>query len=446
MPAPAPAKTSKRLLGLREKKSKLVAQMSAFLDKHPDGFQEDSDPGKEYGALEADLATIEASIKREERLPSEPSFSPAPNANSAPEGGEGDVQISVTPAWIDDPNLGYKSPKEFLMEVMQAPLEGRTSEKLNYLAAAGSDEQNTQADPYGGFFVPEGMSPNVLSIGAGADPTNPTPIPMTSPVVKINARVDKNHTTSVSGGLTVGRRAETQEAAASRQKYEQIKLEATGLFGVSFVTEELLERSPISFLAMIEAGFKDEFAAARIKEKISGTGAGEPLGILNSPCKIAVAKESGQSADTINATNVLKMRQRAYDYDRSIWLANPDTLLQLAAIHIAGTTSDNYLFAPGNGTNFPSILLGRPIFFTSWAKTLGDEGDLILGDWTQYLWGTLGPADPRRAESMHVRFLNHERTFKFWVENDGQPWWSAAHTPPNGVNTLSPFVTLAERA
>jgi len=30
--------------------------------------------------------------------------------------------------------------------------------------------------------------------------------------------------------------------------------------------------------------------------------------------------------------------------------------------------------------------------------------------------------------------------------NDGRAWWSAALTPVNGSNTLSPFVTLAARA
>ena len=37
-----------------------------------------------------------------------------------------------------------------------------------------------------------------------------------------NARVDKNHSTTVSGGLTVSRRAETQQPGSSRQEYEQI--------------------------------------------------------------------------------------------------------------------------------------------------------------------------------------------------------------------------------
>ena len=32
---------------------------------------------------------------------------------------------------------------------------------------------------------------------------------------------------------------------------------------------------------------------------ISGTGAGQPLGILNAPALVTVSKETGQAADTI---------------------------------------------------------------------------------------------------------------------------------------------------
>ena len=70
----------------------------------------------------------------------------------------------------------------------------------------------------------------------------------------------------------------------------------------------------------------------------------------------------------------------------------------------------------------------------------------MLVVWSQYLWGTLGSPVPRRAESIHVRFLNHERTFKFWQENDGQPWWRSVLTPKESTDTLSPVVVLAERA
>ena len=50
------------------------------------------------------------------------------------------------------------------------------------------------------------------------------------------------------------------------------------------------------------------------------------------------------------------------------------------------------------------------------------------------------------AESVHVRFLYNEKTFRFMFPINGAPTWKSALTPANGSNTLSPFVSLATRA
>jgi HK97 family phage major capsid protein len=443
----------KRLKALQDDKASILARMQAILDEvDKGGGKWTPDQEKDYEALEAQIEPLNKSIEREQRfLDAQRSMEPVRNRNadtpaeSAARDGVGAIQDN----WQKDPNCGYARPRDFLLEVIEASRPGgELSARMKFLAAAGSDEQGGHSDPHGGFFVPEGMSPRLLSVGIEADPTisRVTQIPMTSPIVKFNARVDKNHTSSVSGGLRVYRRAETQEPTASRQEFEQVKLEATGQFGLAFITEELLERSIVSFVAMLEAGFRDEFASEGLRERIRGTGVGEPLGVLKSPALISVAKENMQAADTINGTNIVNMRSRIWNYERAIWIANHDTFPKLIGAHIPGTNTDIYLFTPGNGTDVPATLFGRPIFFSEFASTVGDLGDLLLCDWSQYLWGTLGSRNPRRAESIHVRFLNHERTFKFWVENDGQPWWRSALTPKNGANTLSPFVTLAERA
>jgi hypothetical protein len=65
-------------------------------------------------------------------------------------------------------------------------------------------------------------------------------------------------------------------------------------------------------------------------------------------------------------------------------------------------------------------------------------------NWSQYLEGTLQGL--QSDESIHVRFLANERTFRFYLRNDGRGWWKSALTPRKGANSLSPFVGLAERA
>lgn len=357
-----------------------------------------------------------------------------------------DIKVG-DPLWKSDPKLGYASHQEFFKDVIDTTTNRSfaSNERLQFLATAGSDEQSIIADPYGGFLVPDGFINNLLTVPNEGDFTagRTTDIPMSTPVVKIPARVDKNHSTSVSGGLTVSRRIETQATAASRMEFEQVELVATSLTGAAFATDEILKFSPISFAAILQAGFRDQFDFVLVNEKLNGTGTGEMLGILNSPAKIAIAKEGSQTALTIVGNNIIKMRARAWNYAGAIWHANHDCLVQLMSCHIAGTNGDVFLFAPGNGVDVPDTLLGRPIVFTEYAETVGSEGDIALVDWSQYLVGNLSAMEA--AQSVHVRFLNHENTFRFSMSNDGAPWWRTALTPDKGA-TLSPIVTLAVRS
>ncbi len=312
-------------------------------------------------------------------------------------------------------------------------------------ATVGSDEQGGYADRFGGFAVPTQVLPGLLSIPFEGDPTvgRTQAIPMGAPLVKINARTDKDHSSSVSGGFTVSRKPETAAAAATRSEIEQVELKASSLFGLAFATEEILADSPISFAAIIASGFADQFPAHLLNEKIRGTGASEYLGFLNSPAKVSVAKETNQVADTINFDNIVKMAARCWGFGQAIWLANHDTRPQLAKIALPIGTAGVAMYQPSPGEGFPDMLWGRPVFYSEYCGTIGDEGDLILVNCSQYLEGVYQPL--QSAESVHVRFLNHERAFKFWTRNAGAPWWRAALTPAKSAVTLSPIVTLAAR-
>lgn len=365
--------------------------------------------------------------------------------------------LVARPAWLDDPKRGYKDHKSFLRDVMLAGVGGRVDkpENLRSLeaptgferdATAGSDEHSTFDNARGGYLVPEAWDPTVRTTAlAQPDPTaGTTKVPMTTPVLRMRARVDKNHATSVSGGLRVYRRAEsTSDTPASRMEFEEVTLNAYSLWGVSYATEELLTDSAVSFLALLEAGFRDEFNSVLISERLFGDGVGKMLGAFHAsnPSIVTVSKENAQTADTINFANIVKMRARCYGYEQAVWIVSHDAFPQLAQMNASGTGSA-LIWQPSAREGSPDTLLGRPLFLSEYAKAIGDLNDIMLVNWTQYLEGTLQPL--QSAESIHVRFLNHERTFKFWMRNGGTPWWRSAMTPKNG-GTLSPFVNLEAR-
>jgi HK97 family phage major capsid protein len=90
-----------------------------------------------------------------------------------------------------------------------------------------------------------------------------------------------------------------------------------------------------------------------------------------------------------------------------------------------------------------ATLLGRPVIPVEYCDNVGDKGDILLADFSQYALIEKGPAS---AYSIHVRFTSDEQTFRMVHRVDGQPLWKNALTPYNAGSTLSPFVTLNERA
>lgn len=347
----------------------------------------------------------------------------------------------------DDPKKGFATPRAFIQAVIKAGMDRKVPEALRPLvvnAAVGSDEAATFSDPYGGFTIPEAFSPNLLTTMYSDDPmgSRTTKIPMTASVVKIPARVDKTRTSSVTGGLIMYRRAEADTVSATRMEFEQIMLEANPLMGISYATEEILSDSPVSFAALIAAGFADEYRSKLATERISGTGVGEFEGIDNSGSLITITKESGQAANTIVTANILKMRERAWKYSNCIWMANQTCLPQLAQLTITNGTSVVPIYHFSMQEDVPDMLMGRPVIYTEECAALSSAGDLRLVNWSEYLEGTY--QNLMGTSSIHVRFVNNERAFRFTARNAGAMWWRSALTPKNG-STLSPNVRLGAR-
>ncbi len=358
---------------------------------------------------------------------------------------------------VDEQRFGFKNWKDMLRSVMDSTRKREMDNRLVPLIvdAAGADEQSTISDPYGGFLVPEIFMPDFLTVTPESDPTQSRvrTIPMQAKTITFPARTDKTHTSSATGGITVGRRTETQAAASSRMETEQVKLEASSLDALVYVSDELLADSPLSVLALIQTAVQDEFVVKRLQERIRGTGVGQMEGVLNSPSLVTVTRTTALSVDGID---LAEMRSRCKNYGNAIWILNHQCYETLAAATIAGEggVAEQFLYNAGStipGTtenrsvDRPDMLMGRPIFWCEYASAIGNAGDVILADWSQFLYG-VRVGGPQFASSMHVRFENHEQTLRFTERNDGRAWWRAPITPNQATTfTMSPFVTLSTK-
>ena len=249
-----------------------------------------------------------------------------------------------------------------------------------------------------------------------------------------------------SGGLLMYWKAEAEVATASQPKIRSIRLEPEELIGHVYVTNKLLNDAS-ALETFIKVAFPEQLNFQLDIAITRGTGAGQPLGILNCGAAVSVAKESDQPANTVVTKNITKMFARMYGPSRrnAVWLINQDVLPQLLELTlVGGTASTPMMIAPGMISNAPDfMLLGRPVKVIEQCSTVGTVGDIIFTDLKQYLLAVLGGLDVQA--SIHVRFLYRETAFQFVYQVDGQPWWSNAITPYQGSNTVSPIVTLASR-
>lgn len=303
----------------------------------------------------------------------------------------------------------------------------------------------------GGFLVPEVLRSELLSNSLEAAIMRPRAnvITMDGPRVPFPCVDETTHSGSVFGGITGSWVAEGAALPESEARFGRVVLDASKLVTYCEVPAELPSDAPIAFGDFINTNMPAAITHFEDYAFLNGNGVGQPLGVINAGnlALIAQAIEAAQLADTIVWQNVVKMFSRMLpsSLSRAVWLAAPDTFPQLALLSVAVGTGGSVVWL-GNGADAPAMtILGRPVIFTEKVPKLGDQGDLSFIDPMQYLVGDM--QQMRVQSSEHYKFGNDVIVYRVIERADGTPWMRSAITPANGSTaTLSPYVTLAERA
>lgn len=243
---------------------------------------------------------------------------------------------------------------------------------------------------------------------------------------------------------------EAGEKTASKPSFRKIELKLKKLIGLCYATDELLDDAA-ALGGIIRDGFVAEFGFLLDDGIMNGTGAGQPLGILNAGCLVSQAAETGQVAATVVAENIIKMYSRLFASSRAnaVWFINQNVEPQLHTMSIAVGTGGYPIYMPPGGLSASpyGMLLGRPVVPIEQCQTLGTVGDVVLADLTGgYILAEKGGI--KSDMSIHVKFVYDESVFRFVMRVDGQPVRASALTPyKGGANfTQSHFVALATRS
>ena len=349
----------------------------------------------------------------------------------------------------------FKSLGEQLMAVRNAGSPGGyVDPRLTIKAAATGLGESVPSD--GGFLVDTEMGGGIMKNVWESNPIlsriSKTTLSGNKNGMKFNGIDETSRATgSRYGGITGYWKAEAALKTASKPKFRQIELSLNKLIGLCYATDELLDDAT-ALEQTIREGFSAEFDFLIANAIMNGTGAGQPLGINNSGCVISVTAETGQAANTVVFENVNKMWSRLMASSRpnAIWVCNQDVEPQLHQMSIAVGTGGVPVYMPAGGAAAApyGTLFGRPVVPIEQCPILGDAGDIMLADFSQYK--AIDKGGMQGDVSIHVQFIYDESVFRFVYRFDGQPVLSSAITPftagaTTATDTLSHFVRIAAR-
>jgi len=298
----------------------------------------------------------------------------------------------------------------------------------------------------GGFLVPGEISAQIHAVALENELVMPRCFVqgMISNEIRIPAMEIGDHGTNLFGGFTASYTDELGTINEANPKSRGMTLNAKKLTGLIRMSNELAQDIPGGSDQIINLCAKG-LGFYRDRAFLKGTGAGQPLGILNSPCLIEVDPEDGQDGGTIVYENLTAMMARMFagSFQNSVWVCHQSTIPQLLTLSVAVALGGEHIpvMRESNGA---FTMLTRPVIFTEKTETLGSKGDVMLADFSQYVVGLR--QGMRFDTSIHVGFTTDELLARLIERHDGQPLWSTALTLADGSTTVSPFVVLGARS
>ena len=444
--------------------------IQALADRETRALSEDEEKeidkiNARFEATEADIARRRTILNQQEALrastgrrtdpdgsqddDARPVSSPARVQNQGPAPRR--QSVSVEPVYAEKGKWGWRNMGEFALSVRHASARGVPPQNIDprlTIKAAATTYGSEGVDSDGGFAVPPDFRTAIMSMIMGEESLLPRTDQWETSSNRLVLPADESTPWQSSGGIQVYIVGENSQITQSKPQIQERTVPLHKLAALVPMTEELLaDSAAMGTFLMRKVPESVNFKVTNLI--VNGTGAGQPLGILPSSALVSVAKETGQLAATIQSENILNMYARLYapSFANAVWLINQDIIPQLLGMTMGLNNLPVYLPPNGLSASPYSTLLGRPVIPTQACKTLGTVGDIILADlraWQSVV--KVGNSGMRADVSMHLWFDYDVSAFRFIFRFGGQPWWSAAMSPLNGSNTLSPFVALATRA
>jgi HK97 family phage major capsid protein len=416
---------------LRDKRNTKVAEARGLLDKAAAENRElTEDEAKKYDALMQEVDSLNANIKRAERL----------------ENVEEDLEVAEPAKAKAQRAQGAEAKKEFssLGEFMYAVVKNPNDPRLNYVEfekPGTQAEQTMGTGSEGGFAVPTQFGDQLLQVSPqdavieGRSMVIPAGSPpdaaISFPALDQTGDVPDN----VYGGVAVEWIGEGETKPSTGASLRQIILEPKEVAGHIPVTDKLL-RNWLAAGAVLQKLLSGALLSAREHAFLLGNGIAKPLGIIPSGAAYLVNRTTTNTvvyADIVNMVSRLLMRGGS-----PYWLASQSVYAKLATME---DTEGHLIWQPNAIVGSPGSLMGYPVFWHERSPLLGVKGDLTLVNTNPYYMIKQGSGPFVGSGFINDDFVKNKQRIKIFQLVDGQPWLTAPFKQESGYE-VSPFVVL----
>ncbi len=431
--------------------AQLVIMTALFDTAEADGRAFTEDEQAKYDTAETEFNRLKAAKETADALASravivQPDPDPDPDPDPEPASNAAARSQQIVAGDAVSTQRPYARLGDMLQDVARA--KNGISEAMDRLVKASL---NTETGADGNFLVPPDFIGGLLEQAMLLSQlySRATELPINGNTANIPA-VDETSRADGSrfGGIQVFWVREGGEGTYKQPKFRNLDLKLSKLMGLVSITDEMLEDSAL-LTSWVQTAFPAEMAFSLDQAVYDGDGNGKPLGIMNSGALVTVAKEGGQTADTIVYENLIKMwaRMPASRMARAVWFVTQQALEQFPLMNLSvGTGGAPVYLPPGGASESPySSILGRPVVPVEQAAELGDLGDIVLADMTDYVAIVKGGL--KTASSIHVDFDKAKTSFRFIRRVNGAPYTrTKLQSRASSSFYTSPYITLAERA
>jgi HK97 family phage major capsid protein len=332
-------------------------------------------------------------------------------------------------------NHGFdKGFGEYLVQVRNAKIYGKPDPRLKMNTISTFGGENVGAD--GAYALPPQFAQGIEKLIFQEDSclTMLRPVQTNSNLLVVPTDEDPYYSSS---GITSARTAEGGTITASKPVIKKLNVVIHAIKSLVHVSEESL--SDIPFLASyIQQKMSEKLRWKMENLVVNGTGADEPLGILNAPGLLALT-DKNSTATVIGAEDIFEMRAAALPGSGSFWCVSPTVMPQIWGLKLGTTGYPLYVMDASKGPN--GTLLGLPVCVCEACPALNTTGDIMLVQPGGYVFALNGGVNTQAT--IAFAFDQDLQSFKTTVRMGGVPTLSNKVTRANGSTYASNLVALA---